>query len=129
MMTAHEDTWSIGNQRYLVAALAEVRARLEQHAAQVSSETAQSLPTHRWGGAEDGGSQLMAPPALEHLCSMFHLSPFERAILLLCAGVELDSTFAGLCAAAQHDPARSYPTFSLALAAFPDAHWSALTPE
>jgi len=129
MMTAHEDTWSIGNQCYLVAALAEVRAWLEQHAAQVSSETAQGMPTRRWGCVEDGGSQLTAPPALEQLCSMFHFSPFERAILLLCAGVELDSTFAGLCATAQGDPTRLYPTFSLALAAFPDAHWSALTPE
>jgi hypothetical protein len=128
-MTEHEDTWSEGNQRYLVAVLAEVRARLEQYAAEVGSAAAQDVPPLRWGGAEDGESLLTVPPALELLCSVFHLSAFERAILLLCAGVELDSTFAGLCAAAQEEPARSYPTFSLALAAFPDAHWSALTPE
>jgi hypothetical protein len=56
------------------------------------------------------------------------LSPFERDLLLLCAGVELDSTFAALCANAQGDPRRDYPTFGLALAALPEAHWSALTP-
>ena len=33
-----------------------------------------------------------------------------------------------LCAAAQGDPQRAYPTFSLALAALPEPHWSALTP-
>jgi hypothetical protein len=40
----------------------------------------------------------------------------------------MDSTFATLCATAQGDPRRTYPTFSLALAALPDSHWSALTP-
>ena len=50
-------------------------------------------------------------------------------MLLLCAGVELDATFAAACAAAQGDPRRTQPTFGLALAALPDAHWSALTPD
>ncbi len=59
----------------------------------------------------------------------FHLSSFEEGILLLCASVELDSSFVGLCAAAQNDPSRTYPTFSLALAVLPSAHWSALSPE
>jgi hypothetical protein len=48
--------------------------------------------------------------------------------LLLCAGVELDSTFAALCAAVQGDARRTHATFSLALATLPGAHWSALTP-
>ena len=128
-MTQHKDVWSEGNQRYLVLALAAVRARLEQHAARVGSGAAQDMAACRSESPEDDGNHLTAPPALELLCSMFHLSPFERAILLLCAGVELDGTFAGLCAAAQGDPARSYPTFSLALSALDGAHWSALTPE
>src|SRR5205823_728937 len=69
-----------------------------------------------------------SPSALDILCTRFALSPFERDILLLCAGVELDSRFAALCARAQGDPSRPYPTFSLALAALPSAHWTALTP-
>jgi hypothetical protein len=56
------------------------------------------------------------------------LSPFERDVLLLCAGMELDSSFPSLCAAAQNQQQRALPTFSLALAALPEAHWSALTP-
>jgi AAA+ superfamily predicted ATPase len=59
---------------------------------------------------------------------MFELSPFERSLLLLCAGMELDGTFASLCASAQGDPRQTYPTFSLALAALPEAHWSAVSP-
>jgi hypothetical protein len=71
---------------------------------------------------------MSAPSALETLCTTFGLSPFERDVLLLCAGVELDSTFSRLCAAAQGDPLRTYPTFSLAMAVLPNPHWSALTP-
>jgi hypothetical protein len=68
------------------------------------------------------------PFALERICSIFSLSSFERMLLLLCAGMELDSSFASLCAVAQGDDRRAYPTFSLALAALPGAHWSALIP-
>ncbi len=67
-------------------------------------------------------------PALDGLCHAFGLSPFERAVILLCAGIELDSAIAQLCAAAQGDPMWSYPTFSLALAALPGAHLDALSP-
>jgi hypothetical protein len=68
------------------------------------------------------------PSALDTICGAFSLSLFERTVLLLCAAIELDSAFAPLCAAAHGDPGRAYPTFSLALAALPDAHWSALAP-
>src|SRR5205823_3091606 len=44
------------------------------------------------------------------------------------AGMELDAAFAHACAAAQGNRQCAYPTFGLALAALPEAHWSALTP-
>ncbi len=47
---------------------------------------------------------------------------------MLCASVELEADIAPLCAVAQGDAQRPYPTFSLALAALPDASWSALAP-
>lgn len=72
--------------------------------------------------------ELPGPAALDNLCSAFGLSPFERDVLLMCAGMELDSGFAGLCADAQGDSTRPYPTFSLALAALSEPHWSAITP-
>ncbi|WP_224284938.1 ATP-binding protein, partial [Streptomyces sp. LS1784] len=40
----------------------------------------------------------------------------------------IDPTAAARCAAAGGDPGRAYPTFSLALAALDQPHWSALTP-
>ncbi|WP_017305451.1 ATP-binding protein [Spirulina subsalsa] len=66
---------------------------------------------------------------LEQVCYLFGLDSFERDLLLLCAGIELESTWSPLCAAAQGDPQRNYPTFSLALAALPNPNWQALTPE
>jgi len=72
--------------------------------------------------------QGLRAPAIDALCAAFKLSDFERDILLLCAGIELDSEFAEACAMASGHPQRRYPTFGLALAVLPDAHWSALTP-
>jgi hypothetical protein len=67
-----------------------------------------------------------SPPALDVLCEIFSLTAFERDLLLFCAGVELDSACAADCARATGG-GRS-PTFSLALAALADSHWSAITP-
>jgi hypothetical protein len=116
MSTNH---WHQSNQSYLMAHLARVRRALERHAGTPSEPAVLAPPVME-------GDQ---PAALDMLCQTFGLSPFERDILLLCAGVELEATFAPLCAAAQGDPQRNYPTFSLALAALPEAHWSALSPE
>src|SRR5262249_61039762 len=81
-------------------------------------------PSGAPGAAEDPG-----PPALAALVALFGLSAFERDVVLLCAGVELDARFAAAVAAAQGaPPERQEPTFALALAVLPGAHWSALTP-
>jgi hypothetical protein len=119
--------WHEANQRYLIAALAVVRAALERHAARRTQDT--SEPEGQGEPAlQQAAGAMPAPPALEALRDTFGLTPFERDLLLLCAGMELDSTFAALCANAQGDPRRAYPTFGLALAALPEGHWSALTP-
>ncbi len=68
-------------------------------------------------------------PALMLLAQRLGLSRFERDVLLLCAALELDTRVASLCARAQDDPARPYPTFALALALFDDPAWDALSPE
>ncbi|MBA2077368.1 ATP-binding protein [Rhodanobacter sp. PCA2] len=67
-------------------------------------------------------------PALEILAERLGLSPFERDLLLLCVGMELDTRFPALCAQAQHDPARPYPTFALAFAVLDAPNWDALSP-
>jgi hypothetical protein len=66
-------------------------------------------------------------PAVDRLTRLLGLSPFERRVLLLAAAVELDGDVAALAASLQSggDPR---PTFGLALAALPGAHWDALAP-
>nr|WSZ99672.1 ATP-binding protein [Streptomyces sp. NBC_00857] len=68
------------------------------------------------------------PATMDTLVSCFGLSPFEREVILLAAAAELDPTTGARCAAASGDPDRAHPTFSLALAALTEPHWSALTP-
>jgi hypothetical protein len=109
--------WIEANQRTLTAELAQIRAllqaKLEEHVEPEQIE----VPTND------------TLSAIDALTTAFMLSPFERALLLLCAGIELDSTFAQLCARLNDEQTRAYPTFSLALAALPDGHWSALSPQ
>lgn len=68
-------------------------------------------------------------PALRLLTARLGLSAFERDLLLLCIGMELDTRMPGLCAQAQHDPAKPYPTFALAFAVLDDPSWDALSPQ
>lgn len=108
--------WFEDNQQYLVAALVRVRTALESHLGETEPENSAAEVT------------VNPSSALETLCAVFGLSPFEQDILLLCAGMEVDTKFVALCAKAQGDSRRPYPTFSLALAALPEPHWSAIVP-
>jgi MoxR-like ATPase len=121
-------SWHEANQRYLMAALAVVRAALERHATHTQDAPEPEGQNEPTGALQEAADAMPAPPALETLSETFGLSPFERDLLLLCAGMELDSTFATLCAAAQGELRLAYPTFGLALAAMPEAHWNATTP-
>lgn len=125
MTVASPANWDVVNRRALSAALAHVRDALERHIARARGDTV----AHPAGAPVANDERGFAgQAALDSLCALFQLSPFERDILVLCAGVELDAGLASLCAAAQGDPQRVAPTFSLALAALPGAHWSALAP-
>lgn len=112
--------WLATNQRCLMSALHRVRTVLLRHAGEDAGPETQDTGVTVF--SEDGTF------ALDRLGQLFALSAFERDVLLLCAGIELDDAFAGVCARAQGDAQRAYPTFSLALAALPEAHWSAITP-
>jgi hypothetical protein len=91
--------WLEANQHGLLAEVARVAAMLN--------------------GAETAGSASSGAAALDRLGKVFGLSAFERDVLVLCAGVELDGGFAALAGA---------PTFALALGRLPAAHWTALSP-
>jgi hypothetical protein len=113
-----DTSWIEANHAHLAGALARVKRLLERHRSALRGEAVED--------PEPYGPDPSA--ALDRVAGTFRLSSFERDLLVLCAGVELDSSFGPLCAEAQADPHRPYPTFSLALALLPEAHWSAVTP-
>lgn len=104
----------------LTAEIRRVLARVDAHAARVTE-----------GSGRAPGTELAPGPGaapLDALTACFSLTPFERDLVLLTAAQELEPTTAARCAAACGDPERAFPTFSLALAALAEPHWSALTP-
>ena len=124
MSSVSPTTWSEANQRWLVAALSELRSILEHALGSPGEDRRPASREFEMAWPDD-----LAPPALENLCELLALTPFERSVLLLAAGVELDSSIAGLVASIHQDPVQNRPTFGLALSVLPEAHWSALSPE
>jgi vesicle-fusing ATPase len=108
-----EPTPAAREQSPLAEEVARVRALLEAYRDGVS---------HDAPATESGTFE----PAIDRLAGLFALSPFERRLLLLASAVELDGEVAALVASLQGgEPG---PTFALALAALPDAHWDAIAP-
>lgn len=120
--------WPAANQHYLAMALSGVRVALQQHIARLQDQDDQVIDSSVEEELQAIATTLSPPPALHTLCSAFDLTPFEQNLLLLSAGVELSASLAQLCAVAQGSTQLSFPTFSLGLAALPEAHWSALSP-
>ncbi|MBD2496795.1 ATP-binding protein [Nostoc sp. FACHB-280] len=122
--------WYTANHHYLMTWLSQTRQVIEQHIEQKNQEKAkqrlfvddqeiQQLANHPAFNS--------APPALEQLCQILNLSLFEREIVVLCAGMELEQHWGRLCAEAQEQPHSDYPTFSLALSISSSPYWGALT--
>jgi ATPase family associated with various cellular activities (AAA) len=101
--------WREANRRALMAEVATVRAFLAGDAP----------------AAEEAPDEASA---LDAVCACFGLSAFERSIVVLCAAPELDGSFGTALAAASGGATPVHPTFGLALASLPEAHWSALSP-
>ncbi|MBI9048814.1 MAG: ATP-binding protein [Anaerolineaceae bacterium] len=118
MSTDSSLIWFEANQRYLTLRLTQVASLLENQAGDSPKQLDDSVE-HELAAL---AATMDYPPAIESLCSLFGLSHFERDILLVCAGVELDSRFNTLPAL------QPSLTFSLMLFTLPEAHWSALTP-
>ena len=119
-------SWQDSNNRFLAAALAWLRLRLARLAGADEAQAAE-LTQAEAELAEAGAAQ--PPPALIWLSRRLGLSRFEQEILLLGAGLELDTRVAGLCAAAQDNPQRPYPTLGLALSLFEEPSWDVWSPE
>lgn len=128
MMAIREQDSLNHTKQALLSALDRVRIALQCYCERVGAAPKTSDPEQAAPPEFEAPRSEHAEEPLDFICQAFGLSPFERDLLLLCAGVELDGRLASLCAAANGDPRQPCPTFSLALAALDDPHWSALSP-
>ena len=111
------ESWAEQNQRWLTHQFALLRQRIDaEEAAPDDIELSEDFE-----------------PALERCANLFGLSEFERELLMLAAGVELDNA---LRQSVMHAHGRTtegsrlaQPTFSLALAVLHNPHWDALSPQ
>lgn len=131
MSMSIDQDWMTANQRYLMASLQIVREELEYYHAP-KTQNAPTTPFEASVAAiealEAAGAALSHPAAIDTLTAIFNLSSFERKILLITAGVELVDDFGTFIAGLQGKPELVHPSFNLAVAAFADAHWSAISP-
>ena len=149
-MNEHEQ-WLQNNDDYLRNAIRWVHLRLERQIeslAPVKPNTPAKIGWFKSGKAEAASSSEQSakaaaiaeaaermtvaeatnpPPALLILSQQFGLTRFEREVLLLGVAMELDGKTASLCAKAQDNPCKPYPTFALASKLFDEHKWDALS--
>jgi hypothetical protein len=116
MSVAAQNNWSEANQRYLAAEFARLKLCMG------AESDAEAMPA----SVHAARAALPGPAAIDTLAELFGLSAFERDLLLLVAGVEMDAEVARLCAVAQGQSQRLHAAFGVALAALENSHWSAL---
>ena len=112
------EDWTIANQQLLIAEFARLKQRLQPGS--------QAVPADHFSETRQA---LHSESAIDWLATTFGLSAFERDLLLLCAGTEMDAELARACALAQGELTRPWVSFGLALAVLESPHWSALTPQ
>jgi ATPase family associated with various cellular activities (AAA)/Winged helix domain, variant len=115
-----QTSWADRNQQWLSAAIARLRERFE-------AKLADGTP----GGVQDCVDVTLDQgftPALLRCSQVFGLTPFERELLLLTAGLELDQSLRSLVSLLNGGNS-SAATFGLALGVLTQPHWDALGPD
>jgi hypothetical protein len=114
--------WQEFNQRMLVREFAALHRRLEGD---------RDGDSYRVSGSNAAAENAPEASAIDRLSATFNLTPFERELLLLAAGVEMDSALADRCAQLTGrsgvSARRGLVTFSLAMSTLWEPHWSALS--
>jgi len=107
--------WAESNRALLEGEFARLRAQLE------GAPLAHSALNGQAWEYEDR-------PAIDQLSAIFGLSAFERDLLLLCAGAEMDGKLNELCGRLTGNALRGSPTFALAMSTLANPEWSAMSP-
>lgn len=140
------ENWQDRNEQYLAIALTWLRLKLTQYIqVQEGHSSTEPAPSHLTTTEADlpkttaqlihlratlqQFAQTDPLPSLVQLSRQFGLTAFEQDTLLLGAALELDTRIASLCARAQDNSQRPFPTFALAMVLFDDPAWDILSPE
>jgi len=122
--------WAERNQRWLAGRFAWWRERLASRPA--GEDTALQAAAAAAGAGSGAWPEPTAgfTPAVDRVAASFGLSVFERELLVLAAGVEIDAALRHAVAQAQGlpDAQRVRLDFPLALSLLPQPHWDALSP-
>ncbi|NEO28153.1 MAG: ATP-binding protein, partial [Kamptonema sp. SIO4C4] len=113
MQTAFNSAWLLQNTNPLRQDLERIRHYLENPADVSPRQPHAFSPSY----------------PLDRLCQRFGLSAFERDVLLLCLGYEIEPAFARLFAQGHQDAQKDYPTLAFCLAVLPEPSWSILSPQ
>ncbi len=114
-----DQQWLTFNQKQLDAHLSRIQILLQNHLD--NKDEKRSIPDLPVSEEQNSST-------VDIVCAKFGLSDFERDILLLAVGMELESSIAVSIGKAQSGKLL-YPTFSLALTLFASSYWSALIPD
>jgi hypothetical protein len=114
METKINSQWYQQNLNFIFQEVNRIRQILENS---ISEETNQTIPE----------TNQFETSSLNILVNRLQLSPFERDILLLCVGMEIDPYFEELCLKAHQKANKNHPTLSLALSLFPNPNWNVIS--
>lgn len=124
--------WAELNHKALCAAFKVLHARLSCQDARLGNASEKEEMERK---SESAGDEYLAiskaccpVPRIETLSEVFALSRFERDVLLVCAGMELDSNVRSFWTHAQGSVQSVWPTFGRLLS-LAGAHWSAFAPD
>jgi hypothetical protein len=113
---SHAASWAESNRQWLVAAIGRLAGAIE------AGDPGSGPRPASFDAPED------FTPALVHCSTTFGLSRFERELLLLVVGLELDARLRDAVAARSPD-GQARATFGLALSLLAEPHWDALSPD
>jgi len=115
MKPSLKSLWTLENFQFLLHDLEQIRLYLENTLEDKETPPPEPKP--------------FSPSyTLDVLCRIFNLSSFERDVILLCLGFEIEPSFTDLLTKANDDSQNNYPTLAFCISSLPEASWSILSP-
>ena len=128
MIAEAKNTWLELNRMYLMHSIELTFDEISYYQKNDIKQKTYSPPESLGNRIDDIKKDLTGEAAIDRLSRIFKLSSFEKKVLLVCAGVQLNSEYGFLISRIHNNENLVHPTFSLLLQSFNDAHWDAISP-